>query len=102
MDKNKITQLIQEAKITPELKQELLQMVEQEEILSDETAQKVQERLASAADAVAQNIADIMVESETDKMNQDMDGLEKDVNDFQMELNQKADAIDLETTRKEM
>jgi len=102
MDKNKITQLIQEAKITPELKQELLQMVEQEETLSEETIQKVQKRLASAADAVAQNIADIMVESATDKMNQDMDGLEKDVNDFQAELNKKADAIDLETTRKEM
>ncbi len=102
MDKNKIIKLIQRAAISSELKAELLQIVEQEENLGKETIQKLQEKLAGKADEVAQNIADIMAESATDKFNQDMDSWEKDVNDFQSEVNKKADKIDLEEARKGM
>lgn len=102
MDKDKLIQTIQSAKVSEVLKKELLDLVENEESFGPETVKKVQAKLDQRADETIDKIADLRTESAVAKFNQDMDGLEKGIGDFQEEVNKKADDIDKKAVRKEL
>jgi len=101
MDKNKIIELIEKSEISPELKAELLALAEAENF-GPETAKKIQVKLTEHAQKAIGEISDLREENATEKFNDDMDDLEKDINDFQVEANKKADEIDKKAVREEL
>lgn len=102
MDKNKIIQIIESAKISDDFKKELRELVEAEENGGPETIQKIQAKLDEHTDQTIDALTELKMGNATEEFNQNLDDLDKDVNDLQAEVNKKKDEIDLKETRTKL
>ncbi|MDD5627033.1 MAG: hypothetical protein PHW01_03450 [Patescibacteria group bacterium] len=101
MNKESIIKLIQESKVSEDLKSELLGLVGDDEP-SPEMIQKIQARLEQAAEEKIEEVANKVAENAADTFTQDVDQLEQEENKIAQEISKKADEIDLEETRKQI
>jgi hypothetical protein len=100
MDKQTLLDKINKASITPELKAQLVDMVNAAQTVDQVLLNKIGEAIDAEAENLIEEIANTELQVETNKYNQEMDGVEQDVSDFTSELNKKADEIDLAAVRK--
>ncbi|MFA4880288.1 MAG: hypothetical protein WC650_01505 [Candidatus Doudnabacteria bacterium] len=101
MNKDSLIKLIQESKVSEDLKSELLGLIGDDEP-SPEMIQKIQVRLEQAAEEKVEEVANKVAENAADTFTQDVDQLEQEENKIAQEISEKADAIDLEETRKQI
>ena len=99
MDKNKIIQAIKEAEVSDDLKQELIEIVESEKAVSQDVIQKINDRLDGEAEAVIQEIGDIMVDDALEEHDEETAKIDQELNDLQEEVETKTNDIDIAVTR---
>ena len=95
-------QTIKESAISDGLKQELIEMVESEKSLSRDIIQRINDRLDGEAEAVIQDIGDIMVDDALDEYNEETGKIDKELDDLQKEVEEKTNDIDIAITRSQI
>ena len=102
MDKQALIQKIQQAQVSDEFKQKLTTMVEQAPVLDQTLTQSLQKEIDSYAQGIIEEVANAELEVTSQKYSQELQALEDQVSDFSKQLNQKADEIDLQSTRSQL
>lgn len=102
MDKQTLLDKINKAEITPELKTELVEMVNSAQAVDKNLIDTIVAEIDAEAENLIEEIANSELQVETQKYSQKMDDVKKDVDEFTSELNKKADEIDLEDARAQL
>ncbi len=102
MDKQTLLDKINKAEITPELKTELVAMVNLAKVVDKSLIDSIVAEIDAEAENLIEEIANSELQVETQKYSQKMDDVKKDVDEFTSELNKKADQIDLEDARAKL
>lgn len=99
MEKTKLVGLIQEAKISDELRAKLLGMVGEQEEVAPETLSNIRAELDRSAEGAIQDIVNLQVLNARDQFDADMTKVDQQVGAFNRELTQRADKADLTAAR---
>ena len=99
MEKTRLVGLIQEAKVSAELKTQLLGMVGEQEEVAPETIQNIKAELDRAAEAAIEDVVNMQVLEAKDEFDTSMAEVDSKISTFNQELRQKADEADMAAAR---
>lgn len=99
MEKIQLEALIQNAKVSEDLKTRLLGMLGSEAEVQPQTLETIKAELNKAAEAAIQDVVNMQVLDAKDQFDVEMKQVDGEIAAFSQELNQKADAADLSAAR---
>jgi hypothetical protein len=104
MDKQTLLDKINKATITPELRAELIAMVNNAPAVDKNLMDEIIAAIDAEAENLIEEIANAELQLETQKFNKQMDEVkqDQDVDAFASELSKKADELDLEKARAQL
>jgi len=102
MDKTTLVNLVQSADVGEALKIEILALINADNPYNQETIKKVQAKLDAIASNIMDEVTDLQIQAAADKLNSEMEKIHQDTKALNMQINTKADALDLQQARSQL